>query len=160
MLTVKDVMTTAIAVCRAETNVAEAASLMWENDCGALPVVAASGEVNGIVTDRNICIALGTRNIRSSDLSVRDVLQDHVLSCKPSDDVHTALETMRQGKVRRLPVLDDERHLEGIVSMDDIVLKAEPDGRTGSRISYGDAIRTLQTIYSRNDARRGQGAVA
>jgi CBS domain-containing protein len=153
-------MTKAVAVCRVETNLAEAASLMWENDCGALPVVAASGEVDGIVTDRDICIDLGTRNIRSSDLCVRDVLQDHVLSCKSSDDVQKALQTMRDGKVRRLLILNDESVLEGIVSMDDIVIKARPDGRASSAISYGDAITTLQAIYSRDDPRRSQAAVA
>jgi len=159
-MTVKDVMTKQVAICRAEMNLAEASALMWENDCGALPVVSASGEITGIVTDRDICIALGTRNVRSSDLNVSDVLQDHVWSCKVSDDVHTALQRMREGKVRRLPVVNDDSRLEGIISMDDFVLHAKPDGRMGSVISYGDAVTALQGIYSRNDPGRGQSAVA
>ncbi len=159
-MTVKDVMTKQVAICRAEMNLAEASALMWENDCGALPVVSANGEITGIVTDRDICIALGTRNVRSSDLNVSDVLQDHVLSCKLSDDVHTVLQRMRQGKVRRLPVVNDDSRLEGIISVDDFVLNAKPDGRMGSVISYGDAVAALQGIYSRNDPGRGQTAVA
>lgn len=159
-MTVKDVMTKQVAICRAETNLAEASALMWENDCGALPVVAANGEIAGIVTDRDICIALGTRNVRSSDLNVGDVLQDRVLMCNVSEDVHTALQRMREGKVRRMPVVNDDSSLEGIVSMDDIVLKATPDGSMGSVISYVDAVTTLQAIYSRNDPVRGQSAIA
>jgi CBS domain-containing protein len=160
-MTVKDVMTIRVATCRPETNLAEATALMWDNDCGALPVLAETGELAGIVTDRDICIALGTRNIRSSDLSVRDVLRDHTLVCKSSDDIHTALRTMREGKVRRLPVLNDDALLEGIVSMDDVVLNAGlGDGKTGSAISYGDAITTLQAIYTCGHESQGQSAAA
>src|SRR5579863_7725425 len=123
-MTVEDVMTKHVATCHPESNLAEAIALMWENDCGALPVVAADGKLAGIVTDRDICIALGTRNLRSSDLSVGDVLEDHVVFCKVSDHIQTALQRMCKGKVRRLPVLDDNSRLTGIVSIDDIVLSA------------------------------------
>ena len=95
---VKDVMTQQVATCRPETNLAEAAALMWEKDCGALPVLAESGELTGIITDRDICIALGTRNVRSSDLCVRDVVKDHTLVCKSSDDIHAALQTMHDAQ--------------------------------------------------------------
>lgn len=157
-MTVRDVMTKQVAICRPEMNLAEVAALMWENNCGALPVVADGGEVAGIVTDRDIFIALGTRNVRSSDLNVGAVVHDHVLCCKASDDVHTALQKMGDGKVRRLPVVNDDARLEGIVSMDDIVTKAKPDGKMGSAISYADAVTTLQSIYGRNDPFREQPA--
>lgn len=151
-MTVEDVMTKQVATCHAENNLAEAIALMWENACGALPVVAADGKLAGIVTDRDICIALGTRNLRSSDLSVSDVLEDHVVFCKVSDHIQTALQRMCKGKVRRLPVLDDNSRLAGIVSIDDIVLSAEEDSRRGTVISYSDAINALQAIYRRNRA--------
>jgi CBS-domain-containing membrane protein len=54
---------------------------------------------------------------------------------------------MRSGKIRRLPVVNDDAVLEGIVSMDDVVLKSERDD--GKGISYGDVVTTLQAIYSR-----------
>ena len=159
-MTVKEVMTNDVAACRADMNLAEATALMWEKDCGVLPVVAAEGEITGMLTDRDICIALGTRNVRSSDINVADVLQDHVLSCKPSDDVHVALQLMRVRKVRRLPVVNDESRLEGIVSMDDIVRNAQPDGEMGSVVSYGDVVSSLQAIYSRNKPLEANPAVA
>jgi CBS domain-containing protein len=158
---VKDVMTVRVATCRPETNLAEATALMWDNDCGALPVLGETGQLAGIVTDRDICIALGTRNIRSSELSVRDVLRDHTLVCKSSDNVHTALQTMRDGKIRRLPVVNDNSLLEGIVSMDDLVLNAVGSaGKMGSVISYGDVVTTLQAIYKRDNQFCGEPAAA
>jgi CBS domain-containing protein len=157
---VKDVMTTRVATCRPETNLAEATALMWDNDCGALPVLGENGELAGIVTDRDICIALGTRNLRPSDVCVRDVIHDHTVFCKSSDDIHTALQTMRKGKIRRLPVVDDDALLKGIISMDDVVLNAEHDGKMGSVISYGDVVTALQVIYVRGDQFDGRSAAA
>jgi CBS domain-containing protein len=164
-MTIKDVMTKPVATCRAETNLAEATALMWDNDCGVLPVAGETGELVGIVTDRDICIALGTKNVRASDLFVRDVIRDvikdHILVCKSSDDIHTALQTMREGRVCRLPVLKDDGLLEGIVSMDDVVLNARsPDGKMGSGISHGDVVTTLQAIYGRDNQFRGRSAAA
>jgi CBS domain-containing protein len=160
-MTVKDVMKTQLATCRLETNLAEATALMWDNDCGVLPVAGETGELVGIVTDRDICIALGTKNVRASDLCVRDVIKNHALVCKSSDDIHTALQTMREGRVRRLPIVNDDALLEGIVSMDDVVLNAQHgDGKMGSGISYGDVVTTLQAIYSRDNQFRGRSAAA
>jgi CBS domain-containing protein len=158
-MTVKDVMTQRVATCRPETNLAEAAALMWENDCGALPVVAETGELAGIITDRDICIALGTRNVRSSDLCVRDVIKDHPLVCKSSDDIHAALRTMHDGKIRRLPVVGDNASLEGIVSMDDVVLNAaHGNGKLDHGVSFGDVVTTLQGIYIHDHRERSATA--
>ncbi len=159
-MTVKEVMTKPVATCRPETNLAEATALMWENDCGALPVLTEAGELAGIVTDRDICIALGTRNVRSSDLFVRDLLRDHTSVCKSSDDIHAALTKMREGKIRRLPVVSDDARLEGIVSMDDVVLYAEAAGKMGHFISYGDVVTTLKAIYTPGNPLRSQSAGA
>ena len=160
-MTVKDVMTKRVATCRPETNLAEATALMWENDCGALPVLAETGELAGVVTDRDICVALGTRNVRSSKLCVRDVVTNHPLVCKSSDDIHTALQIMRDGKIRRLPVVGDSAALEGIVSMDDAVLNAaHGDGELDHGISYGDVVTTLQGIYTHDHQLRDRSAAA
>jgi len=132
---VKDVMTTRVETCRLETNLAEATALMWDNDCGDLPVVGENGELSGIVTNRDICIALETRNARPSELCVRDIIKYHTSVCKSSDDIHTTLQRMRGEQIRCLPVVNDDALLEGIVSIDDVVLNAQRDGQMGSLIS-------------------------
>ena len=157
---VEDVMTKQVAACHMETDLAEAIRLLWENDCGALPVLAADGKLAGIVTDRDICIALGTRNLRASDLSVADVFRNHVSFCNLSDHVHTALQKMCKENVCRLPVLDDNSRLAGILSINDIVLSAQADSRRGTVISYSDAIHALQTIYPGNRSAGSEPAAA
>ena len=150
---VKDVMSKQVVAGRPQTNLAEATALMWEHDCGALPVLTEEGKLAGIVTDRDICIALGTKNARASDLSLNDLAKNPALTCSSSDDILTALQTMREGKVRRLPVLDEQDRLVGIVSMDDLVLNAERDRNLESAIGYEDVVTALQAIYSHDDCR-------
>jgi len=82
------------------------------------------GEAVGIVTDRDICIALGTRNATAAMLTARDVMSEPVASCVPEDDCFVALMTMKQSGVHRLPVLGIGEVVLGIVSVDDIVRHA------------------------------------
>jgi len=139
---VKDIMTRNPQSCRVDSNLAEAAELLWENNCGALPVLDEQGKPIGMVTDRDICIAIGTRNQRPSDVAVGDVAVWRLFSCTPEHDVHAALATMKAEKVRRLAVLQDGA-LEGILSLNDIALHATK--RQGD-LSYADVAETLKTI--------------
>jgi CBS domain-containing protein len=120
---VKDVMTGAPRTCEPTTSAAAAAQLMLEGDCGVLPVVE-NGTLVGIVTDRDLYIALATQNRLASQLPVGDVARRTVLTCQPEDDVHAALMTMKQGRVRRLPVVGFGGTVLGIVSMNDLLLAA------------------------------------
>ena len=120
---IKDIMTTEVRTCSPGTNLAAAAALMLDGDCGILPVVD-EGKLVGIVTDRDMYIALATRNTLASQLTVGDVARTQVWTCGPDDDVHAALATMKEHRVRRLPVEGFGGTVLGIVSMNDIVLAA------------------------------------
>lgn len=120
---VKDLMTTDVRTCTPDTTVAAAANLMWEADCGILPVVD-DGRLLGVVTDRDMYIALATRNMRAADLTVGAVATNTVATCTPEDDVRTALATMKEHRVRRLPVIGLANTVLGILSMNDILLAA------------------------------------
>ena len=91
---VKDIMTTDVRTCTPAASVADAAHLMWDGDCGILPVVE-DGRLAGVVTDRDLFIALATRNALAAELSVRDVATTKVVTCSPEDDVQTALASMK-----------------------------------------------------------------
>lgn len=119
---VRDIMTGKPKCCGPDTNLAEAIELMWTNDCGVLPVVE-DGKLIGIVTDRDVCIAVGTRNCRPSDVTVKEVATRTVQTCAPDDDVDTAMATMRRAQVRRLPVMEDGT-LAGILALNDVILAA------------------------------------
>ena len=121
---IKELMTSDVKSCGPETNLAAAAKIMWEDDCGAVPVTDDTGHVIGVITDRDICIAGATRARAEGEIPVQDVISKVVYTCAASDDVRQALETMRLRKVRRLPVVDQSGRLTGIVSVHDIALEA------------------------------------
>ena len=119
---VRDLMTVNPKCCGPDTNLAEAIGSLWANDCGILPVIEA-GKLIGVVTDRDLSVAVGTRNCRPSDTTVRDVATRSVQTCAPDDDVDTAMAIMRRAQVRRLPVIEDGT-LIGILALNDIILAA------------------------------------
>lgn len=144
---VEEIMTRDVKVCSPDTNLAAATEILWRNNCGSLAVSDTDGKLLGVITDRDICIALGTRNWRASDLAVRDVAINPVFSCEPDDDVHEALKTMRKHQVRRVPVVNQDGKLAGIVCLDELVLHAEkPDSRKHAGISYEDVVNTMKAI--------------
>jgi CBS domain-containing protein len=144
---VKEIMTANAKACTLTNNLADAARLMWDNDCGILPVVSEGGKVIGLVTDRDICMAAATKGRNLSNIAVEDVISGKVFACKPVDDIHLALNTMRENMVRRLPVVSADGKLEGILSMNDIVLKAEEaSGKKPPELSYGDVVNTYKSI--------------
>jgi CBS domain-containing protein len=142
---VKDVMTTDVKTCTPDTTVAEAARLMWDGDCGILPVVD-DGALVGVVTDRDMFIALGTQNERAAQLRVGAVATTTVAACPPDDDLQTALATMRHVRVRRLPVVGFGNSLLGVLSLNDIVMAA---GKSDA-VSYEDVVQTLQAICAQH----------
>lgn len=150
-------MTKDIATCHAELNLAVASALMWQHGCGALPVAGPKGELTGMVTDRDICLALGSSNVRASELKVADILHGSVFFCAGTDDIRSALKRMRERRVRRLPVVDEDLRVEGILSLHDLVWRAAPDCKK-SEISYTDVIGALQSIYPRRPAAMAMSA--
>jgi CBS domain-containing protein len=140
---VQEVMTEDVKACFPDTNLAAAAALMSQNDCGVLPVVVNGGKAVGVITDRDIAIALGTRGRAPQEIRVDEVIHGPVIACTPDDDVHAALKTMRKEKVRRLPVLTDDGVLRGILSINDVVLHAQKGNK---ELDYDDVVGTFKAI--------------
>jgi CBS domain-containing protein len=144
---VKDVMTENVKFCRPDTNLAEATAIMWEYDCGALPVVVERKETVGIITDRDIAIAVGTRHIPAWAIPVGEVMSKELYSVSPEDDIHAALKLICKDRVRRLPVINTEGALEGILCLSDIALHAEhPTGKKTPELNYEDVVSALKAI--------------
>ncbi|HSF22943.1 MAG TPA: CBS domain-containing protein [Blastocatellia bacterium] len=144
---VRDVMNENVKSCQPNTNLAEATGMMWDYDCGVLPVVGDGGETVGVVTDRDIAIALGTRNLPAWAIPVGEVMSQSLFSVSPNDDIHTALKLMRKDKVRRLPVLNTKGALEGILCLNDIALHAEHStSKKASELTYEDVVNTLKAV--------------
>lgn len=144
---IQEVMTRDVEPCRAATDLAAVSMTMWRRDCGIVPVIDDARRVVGVVTDRDICMALATRHRRAEDVTAQEVMSSRLISVRPDDDVRLALETMRTQRVRRLPVVDAERCLRGMVSINDVVLHAQPSGGRGTATpSANDVLMTLQGI--------------
>ena len=144
---VRDIITAQVGSCRTETNLAEAARIMWDKDCGAAPVLDGEGKVVGMITDRDICMALTTRNRLASDVTVGEVINGAVKACAPDDDVSAALKTLRSEQLRRLPVVDDEGKLLGIISLNDVILHSKQGkSKKGAHVSHADVMDALKAL--------------
>lgn len=147
---VKEVMMGAPYTCRRESNLGEAAELMWKGNCGFLPITGGGNQVCGVITDRDICIALGTRNKLAGEVTVGEVTAGKLYACSPEDEIHLALLTMQEGKVRRLPVIDLNGKAVGVLSMDDVLLRAEPSSSAKIvELSTDEVVRSYRAINRR-----------
>jgi CBS domain-containing protein len=122
---VKDVMTTKVRTCFMSDNLARAAQLMWEHDCGCVPVLNEQARVVGVVTDRDICMAAFFQGAPMSEIKVSNVMSRQLFVCNSDDDLSAAESTMGEKKVRRLPVLDRQARLVGLLSLSDIARSAD-----------------------------------
>jgi CBS domain-containing protein len=160
---VADVMMRTPASCTADTNLAAAVEILWVRNCGILPIVSQDGKVTGVITDRDICIALGTRNRPAAEITVGEVQPQKLFTCRADDDIHTALTIISDAKIRRLPVIDSEGILQGVLSLDDIVLHANTSaaGRP-PELSNSDVVEYMKRIYRSNlpEVFRHEAAVA
>jgi len=130
-----------------ETSLGSATELMWNANCGFLPVQSAEGKLIGVLTDRDICIALGTRNRPAGEITVAEVMSEKPYSCAKDDDVHVPLQTMGEAKVHRLPVIAQNGTLVGVLSMDDILFRAEPSGLWKKpELSNDEVVSILRSI--------------
>jgi CBS-domain-containing membrane protein len=153
MMKVSDLMTKEVRACHRHDSLNRAAQLMWENDCGAIPVVDAEMKVIGMLTDRDICMAAYTQGVALVDASVGGVMSQNVSACNPSDNIAAAAERMRERQIRRLPVVDEKGRLVGILSVSDIAREADRLRASKSRkrpIKDGELIETLGAICSVN----------
>ena len=125
MQTISELMTTAVEVVRPEATLRDAARAMADLDVGSLPVCDGR-KLIGMVTDRDITIRAVAEG-KSSDTPVSEVMTDDVVWCTDTDSVEDVLQQMSDAQVRRIPVVDKDRHLVGIVALGDIALEEADD---------------------------------
>jgi signal-transduction protein with cAMP-binding, CBS, and nucleotidyltransferase domain len=102
----------------------------------------------GIVTDRDLCVAMGTRNRMAGELSVGEIATKRVFTCKPDDEIHEALQIMANKQVRGLPVVNADGIPQGILSMDDIITHGDLNKLEGCcELSSEEIIRSLKELY-------------
>lgn len=155
---VKDVMVEkGLKSCNPETKLASAAKIMKDNNRGALPVVDKNQNVIGIITDRDICLSVANKNGKvTGELTVKEVLpKAKIRTINADDEVSNALREMRKNKVGRLPVIDKNGKLQGMVSINNIlsrsIRKNEAIGELKSKNE--NLAKTMKALFDRNSAK-------
>lgn len=143
---VGEVMTTQVQSCAPEDSLEHAAQLMWEHDCGCLPVCTGSdGETRtiGVITDRDICMCALFEGAPLSQLRVTQAMAKQVLGCQPDDSLEQAARVMQGARVRRLPVLSARGDLLGMVSLADLAREAERERREAAVSAIGHTFAAI-----------------
>jgi CBS domain-containing protein len=141
---VRSVMTTQVHTCSAEDSLARAAELMWESDCGIVPVVEGS-HVVGLVTDRDICMATYTQGRPPAEIRVGSVMAQRVYACAADDAIGSALALMAQQRVRRLPVCGSDGRLVGMLALADIARWAQAAAAPGVEAVLAETLAAIST---------------
>jgi CBS domain-containing protein len=139
---VSDLMTSPARSCSADDHCARAAQLMWDHDCGCVPVTDAQGVLTGIVTDRDLCMATYTSGLPLAAIPVARVMASYVTAVAAETGIEDALAKMAAIQVHRLPVVDANGQLLGVIALSDVLRhQAEQLGEQAAPV-----LRTLATV--------------
>jgi CBS domain-containing protein len=119
---------------------------MWNRDVGALPVLDEFGRPVAMVTDRDVCMGAFLTRRALSQIRVSDVMSKQIYTVRLMDPISRAKHLMAECQVRRLPVVDDEARLVGIVCQNDIVREAARELEGRADISPSDVMKTVSAI--------------
>lgn len=146
---IEDVMTRRVVAARADTDLAHVARLMWDNDCGAVPVVDAEDKVVGILTDRDVCMGAHFGGKALRELRAASCMAGEVATCRASESATAVAKRMGEKKVRRVPVTDDAGHLVGLVSIGDLLNAAARASSKERKDIHGALVAALGIICER-----------
>lgn len=141
---IRELMSSPAHTCRPQDALTTAAQRLWEHDCGILPVVDGDGRVGAVITDRDICMAAYTSGKALAELRVADCMSRTLVTCRPDDDLATAVQRMSQHQVHRLPIVDDQGQPCGLLSLNDLAVVGASDARVGR-----EAMKVLAAVCRR-----------
>lgn len=139
---VRDIMTQPVQTCHVHSDLATASRRMREGETGMLVVLDDHGTVQGVVTDRDVALVIGQAADDVARLPVKMAMSHRLHACRENDSLHQALATMATNHVRRLPVISTDGDLRAVLSIDDIILWAVPQGGVTSR-ELASALRNI-----------------
>jgi CBS domain-containing protein len=133
------------------------ARVLWEQDCGVVPVVDAANVVVGVITDRDLCMASYTQGRPLTEIAVGSAMARSVKTCRADDPIGNALATMQQHQVHRLPVVDARGALVGVLSTNDVVRAAHS---RPAAVEASSVVRVLAQIGAPRRAAAAKTAAA
>jgi len=154
---VADIMTPRVHACRATDTLEHAARLMWDHDCGAIPIVDARGRAIGMITDRDVCMAAYIQGRPLGQIPVTVAGARRIHSVRPDASLAVAQETMKMHRVRRLAVIDLGGNLVGMLSLADIARVARSSRDPRDPLHVEQVASTLAEVF-RSHAPRPAGS--
>lgn len=148
-----ELMTKPVHSCFAHDDLQRAAQLMWDCDCGIVPVVDPDQHVIGTVTDRDVCMAAYTRGRRLREMDVGSTMAKVVHAVRDDDPLEKVEAAMRCTHARRVPVLDGQRKLVGLLSIDDLARAHRMSGHPADGLEDESVVRTIAAICQRGAMR-------
>lgn len=162
---VKEVMTAGtIKSCNSETKLANAAKMMKDDNLGALPVVDKEKKVVGIITDRDICLSLASKNGKTSEeITVKEILsKGKIHTINAEDELEDVLREMRMSRIGRLPVTDKDGRLKGMISVNNLLSRAITKNEAIGELNAKDEnlAKTIKALFDRNNTKAKTGISA
>ena len=148
------VMTADVVTCTAADTLHRAAQVMWEYDCGAVPVVDAAGRAAGIITDRDLAMAAFTQGLPLVAIPVGRVASGRVHSVDVGASIDEVIAVMVEQRVRRVVVVDDGQKVVGIVALADVARFISQVGGADLAPSRRDAALVLAGLVAALSERR------
>jgi CBS domain-containing protein len=143
---VAEAMTRAVDLLPAETTVQAAAKRMAEQDVGAV-LIGSAGDVEGILTDRDVLIRVVVKGADPAAVTVCDVMSSTVFTCREDAPADEAFEMMRTRQIRRLPVMGGDGKVAGVITMSDLARHGfAPDEELLRRIAEPHRERAAATV--------------
>ena len=140
---IHEVMTHPVVTCPVDSSADLPARLMWEFDCGVIPLVDGDGRLAGVVTDRDLCMAAYTQNRPLSEIRTVSAMARDVVRCHPDDVIESVESLMRENQIRRVPVVDAGGRPVGLFAMNDLARLAVRAKRSGVD---RELVRTLAAV--------------
>ena len=114
------VMTKQLFCCGPADSLHQAAQIMWEKDCGVVPVLDDSGQLVGMITDRDCCMAAQLQNVPLSHIRVESVMARELFCASVDDPIQQVVGILRERQLHRVPIVDAAGRLVGLVSLGDV----------------------------------------
>ena len=131
-MTCAEVMTPSPTACNPQHTAVDAAELMRREDCGLLPVISEDGKkLIGVLTDRDIVLKVIAEGLDPRSTAVSEVMTTDIVTCLPQESVEMAMEQMATRQVRRIPIVDRDGSLVGILAQADVATRIANSQETG-----------------------------
>lgn len=150
-MNVREIMVNDVTTCSKDTDLESAALAMWDSDCGALPVADDAGRPIGLITDRDISMAVAFNHLPPREVQVGTVINGRgAVTCTPDQTVSAVLGLLAANRIRRLVVVDDSGQICGMLSLGDIVAEAVPESNNGGGDGrlLRELISTMKQVYT------------